>query len=85
MMDTLTIADDLIEAGLAEKVAKKQAHILGDFFGKLATKEDVRGLEAKLVGKMDKMESWIKCGVITGIGFMAALLTLIGMAVSRLG
>ena len=55
-MDTLTIAEDLIEAGLAEKVAKRQAHILGDFFGKLATKEDVKeevGGLRKEIGKME--------------------------------
>ena len=49
-MDTLTITEDLIEAGLAVGVAKKQAHILGDFFGKLSTKEGVE----KEIGDMRK-------------------------------
>ena len=49
-IDTLTIAENLIEAGLAVGVAKKQAHILGDFFGKLSTKEGVE----KEIGDMRK-------------------------------
>ena len=69
-VDTLTVSNDLQQAGFSQP----QANALARWFGKLATKEDLHRVETHLNAKLDKLNDKIDKNVYILLGGMAALI-----------
>ena len=89
----LTTKIDNVETALTTKIDTMAAALttkIDTVAAALTTKIDtvaaVLNIKLEGVGKgIGEMKSWIKWGVIVGVGFMTALLVIIGIVVSKLG
>ena len=78
----LTTKIDTVETALTTKIDNAVATLTT----KIDTVAAVLNIKLEGVGKgIGEMKSWIKWGVIVGVGFMTALLVIIGIVVSKLG
>ena len=55
-IDTLQAFENLISAGISEREAKAQVHLLNNALNGVATKEDLNNLEKRIDSKLSTIE-----------------------------